>query len=59
VEWMRLAEDRGQWKDHMDTLMNLWVPYMAVSFCSLKFVLMIPHQFDFMTFHHKEAGSAV
>jgi hypothetical protein len=26
VAWMHLAEDRDQWWDLMNTVMNLWVP---------------------------------
>jgi hypothetical protein len=26
VDWTDLAQDRDQWRDHVNTLMNLWVP---------------------------------
>jgi hypothetical protein len=26
VDWIRLAQDRDQWWDHVNTVMNLWVP---------------------------------
>jgi hypothetical protein len=26
VDWMHLAQDRDQWWDHVNTVMNFWVP---------------------------------
>jgi hypothetical protein len=26
VDWIDLAQDRGQWRAHVNTVMNLWVP---------------------------------
>jgi hypothetical protein len=26
MEWINLAQDRGQWKALVNTVMNLWVP---------------------------------
>jgi hypothetical protein len=26
VDWIELAQDRGQWRSLVNTLMNLWVP---------------------------------
>jgi hypothetical protein len=27
VDWIYLAEDRDQWRAHVNMVMNLWVPY--------------------------------
>jgi hypothetical protein len=33
VDWIHLAQDRGQWQAFLDVAMNLWVPkYGAVTF---------------------------
>jgi hypothetical protein len=26
VDWIRLAQDRDQWRPHVNAVMNLWVP---------------------------------
>jgi hypothetical protein len=32
VEWIRLAQDRNQWRGLVNTVMNILVPYTAVHF---------------------------
>jgi len=32
VDWMQLAQDRDQWWTLVNTPMNLWVPWKAMSF---------------------------
>jgi len=32
VDWMHLAQGRGQWQDSVNTVMNLWVPQKVGNF---------------------------
>jgi hypothetical protein len=35
VDWIRLAQDRDQWRALVNTAMNLWVPYNCWGFSKL------------------------
>jgi hypothetical protein len=32
VDWMHLVQDRGQWRDFVNMIINLWVPKRAGNF---------------------------
>jgi hypothetical protein len=32
IDWIDLAQDRGQWRALVNTVMNLWVPFNAEKF---------------------------
>jgi hypothetical protein len=34
VDWMDMAQDRGQWRSLVNTVLNLQVPYIAGKFLS-------------------------
>jgi hypothetical protein len=48
VGWIHLAQERGQWRAFVNTVMNLQVPYMAgdflTSFTTISFSGTLPHE---------------
>jgi hypothetical protein len=35
VDWIHLAEDKDQWWDLENTVMNLWVPYSSIQYSEI------------------------